>query len=893
MEEFDKELAQYGILAKNGKLVTKDNKKILKKEHKIIIDRVEIEEINFQTLQEAGIKEICIFRSEIKYLYFLVKNTIKIDFKVCNFKNHIIARELHFKNEVIFQQCIFDAVVDFSKAEFNSRVDFLASVFKEEVRFIETQFQAEQNNSKIIENIFEEVIFEGRASFSNATFKARVSFALSQFKNETIFTNTKFQANQNDSDIIENQFLGVVFIGKTIFNHAIFKARVSFGLSQFKSEANFIKTEFQANQNDSDIIENQFLGVVFIGKTIFNHAIFKARVSFGLSQFKEEVRFIETQFQAEQNNSKIIENDFREVIFEGRASFSNATFKARVGFRISQFKEEIRFIETQFLAEQSNNEIIENIFEEVIFEGRASFSNATFKARVSFALSQFKNETIFTNTKFQANQNDSDIIENQFLGVVFIGKTIFNHATFKARVSFGLSQFKEEVRFIETQFLAEQSNNETIENIFEEVIFEGRAFFSNATFKARVSFGLSQFKEEVRFIETQFLAEQSNNETIENEFRETIFKGKVAFDSLVLKARISFLFSIFKDEALFFNINPNNCIFHNVEFNKINFIHNDDINVESYAESYVFQNAIFKDTLSFEGMEFERLRFDNVLFNGVVTFSNTKLNTKPQFINCTFSNQFNIEHQYIKYSDKDIENKINNIQDKNDKFRALLNLRDLFRKLKSNRIAHHNLIDASELRTQELYARELELKYKEKKSLREKIERWQLSFYHKLCDHHTDILQSLNSLILVIGIFVLSSVAMVAIFNYRLGYKPILEHWYFSLDFYNHHINSIIQDNYLFVVKVNFAMLFGYLILVGFALCLKYIREFFIIISYAITLLVLVVSPKILIPAMGFFTDKRAMLDPLSTMGGIYTIVFGFVVFSFIKTIRKNSIVPS
>ncbi|EGK8212362.1 hypothetical protein IO479_001587 [Campylobacter coli] len=582
MEEFDKELAQYGILAKNGKLVTKDNKKILKKEHKIIIDRVEIEQINFQKLQAEGIKEICIFRSEIKYLYFLEKNTIKIDFKVCNFKNHIIARESYFENEVIFQQCIFDAVVDFSKTKFDSKVDFFASVFKGEVRFIATQFQA--------------------------------------------------------------------------------------------------------------------------------------------------------------------------------------------------------------------------------------------------------------------NQSDSSIIENQFLGVVFTGKAIFDNAKFQARVSFALSQFKDEISFIETQFLAtKQSDNEITENNFEGITFQARVFFFGCIFKTRVSFKVSKFK----------------------------------------------------DETFFSNIKLNNHIFHNVEFNKINFIHNDDINVESNAESYVFQNAVFKDALSFEGMKFERLGFDNVLFNGVVTFSNTKLNAKPQFINCTFSNQFNIEHQYIKYSDKDIENKINNIQDKNDKFRALLNLRDLFRKLKSNRIAHHNLIDASELRTQELYARELELKHKENKSLREKIERWQLFFYHKLCDHHTDILQSLNSLILVIGIFGIFGVAIVFGFNYSLGYKPILEHLYFSLDFYNHHINSIIQDNYLFVVKVNFAMLFGYLILVGLALCLKCIREFFIIISYVITLLVLAVSPKILIPAMGIFTDKRAMLDPLSIMGGIYTIVFGFVVFSFIKTIRKNSIVPS
>ncbi|HEB9342353.1 TPA: pentapeptide repeat-containing protein [Campylobacter coli] len=537
MEVFDKELAQYGIFAKSGKLVTKDNKKILKKEHKIIIDRVEIEEINFQTLQEAGIKEICIFRSEIKYLYFLKKNTIKIDFKVCNFKNHIIARELYFENEVIFHQCVFDAVVNFSKTKFDSKIDFLASVFK------------------------------------------------------------------------------------------------------------------------------------------------------------DEVRFIATQFQAEQNNSKIIENEFREVIFEGRVSFFNATFKARVCFALSWFKDEVRFIKAQFLAKQS-----------------------------------------------------------------------------------------------------------------------------------------------------------SNRKIIENDFMEVVFKGKVAFDSIILKARISFSFSTFKDETLFLNINPNNFTFHNVEFNKINFIHNDDINVVSNAESYVFRNAVFKDALSFEGMEFERLEFDNVLFNGVVTFSNTKLNTKPQFINCTFSNQFNIEHQYIKYSDKDIENNINNIQDKNDKFCALLNLRDLFRKLKSNRIAHHNLIDASELRTQELYARELELKYQENKSLREKIERWQLFFYRKLCDHHTDLLLNAKWLLYIVALYVLLLGKMIWVY-------PVL-------------IIIFLASIYLCKIK-----------------------NIWLNLSSITVLIAIVCCPKMIFGFTNLFTEKLNCWQNLITT--VYVVVIGLVLFSLQKTARKNSIVPS
>ncbi|EAI0340848.1 hypothetical protein E0137_08435, partial [Campylobacter coli] len=61
MEEFDKELAQFGILAKNGRQDIKDDK--------ITILGAEIKEINFQKLQEKNIKEICIFESEIKYLY--------------------------------------------------------------------------------------------------------------------------------------------------------------------------------------------------------------------------------------------------------------------------------------------------------------------------------------------------------------------------------------------------------------------------------------------------------------------------------------------------------------------------------------------------------------------------------------------------------------------------------------------------------------------------------------------------------------------------------------------------------------------------------------------------------------------------------------------------------
>ncbi len=681
MEDFN----EFGIFVKNGKQDVKDNK--------IIIFDAEIEEINFKKLQEKDIKEIFILRSEIKYLYFSNTNTIKIEFRNCNFKNQIIARELYFENEVIFQQCIFDVVVDFSKTKFKCKIDFLTSIFKDEVRFIEAQFLAKQNDDKIIENNFKEVIFEGRVSFSNATFQAKVSFALSQFKDKVSFIETRFLANQINSEIIENQFLGVIFAGNAIFD--------------------------------------------------------------------------------------------------------------------------------------------------------------------------------------------------------------------------------------------------------------------NATFQAKVNFGISQFEDEVRFIGTQFLAKQDSNETIENEFRETIFKGKAIFDSLVFKARISFLSSLFKDEALFLNINLNNFIFYNVEFNKTKFVYKTLTN----ATSCLFQNSVFKDVLSFEGIEFERLGFDNVLFGGVVTFSNIKLNAKPQFINCTFSNQFNIEHQYIKYSDKDIENKINSIQNENDKFQALLNLRDLFRKLKSNRIAHHNLIDASELRIQELYVRESELKHKENKSLKEKIEQFQLFFYRKLCDHHTDLLKVFHNLLIIIMLFSVFSFALdkfkqPSIENhakYHIVQVDTNESYIFkehnktTYNIFGLNINKesgkldeFIKSNFAYVLILLFIVLpifsfniftnlyifgsffyviFNFLDLVAlythiaiislflfFALKFillddkqEIIRKIIIGISYIVCIFALLVKPSLMLPVFGSFLEKgtNATYPLLLSLSVVYFILVALVIFSLQKTARKNSIVPS
>ncbi len=454
--------------------------------------------------------------------------------------------------------------------------------------------------------------------------------------------------------------------------------------------------------------------------------------------------------------------------------------------------------------------------------------------------------------------------------------------------------------------------------------------FSNCKFNkefciARINISKQIVFENIYFLENVFIEWVNFNENSCLRFFKCNFKKQCNFKYNIFYNEIDFLDIYAKELILEQNIFNKFLYIQNSTINNINLWKNKFKNRCYFVDSKFgykdkdnttklnFSNTHFEDNAYFNNSEFYSYAdFHECEFEKIACFYGVRFDKAPNFSQAIFKGNLNAVNANLNFIFDDLQERIkqeyafyetqrtakeagvipNLYQEKSlDKFAN--DFRDSFRIFKNALIKDNNLLDASNFHKYELYCKEIELKNKKGKTFKDVVDRWQLLFYRKLCDHHTDILQSLNSLILVIGIFVISSVAMVVGFNYSLGYKPILEHWYFSLDFYNHHINSIIQDNYLFVATVNLVMLFGYLILVGFALCLKYMREFFIIISYVITLLVLAISPKILIPAMGIFTDKRAMLDPLSVFGGIYTIIFGFVAFSFIKTIRKNSIVPS
>lgn len=391
--------------------------------------------------------------------------------------------------------------------------------------------------------------------------------------------------------------------------------------------------------------------------------------------------------------------------------------------------------------------------------------------------------------------------------------------------------------------------------------------------------------ERVRFSHCEFESKlalyrlKGSNEAIEFHnginFEHCVFGGEVEFRHFVSGSPLP--------ENKYYNnareTNFKNCIFKKrVDFSN-----------SKICNNIYFTDSIFQDSVDFSQCEFEKTaNFYGVKFKQVPNFSQTQFKGSLNVVNTNLDFGFESLKEKIKQ-----EYRQQNKNSKKSLAHFANDFRDSFRGFKSALIKDNNLLEASNFHKYELYSKEIELDSKENKTIKDKVEKWQLWFYHKLCDHHTDILKSFHSLMLVIGLFGLMGLGVIVGFDYCLGYKPIFSHLYMVKEIYDAHIQSFIKTHTLCTIACDFFILAFYLGILVYLISAKRLRRLFIGISYVVVIGILLISPKILMPVMGIFTDKKALLDPLSTLGGIYTICFGFVLFSFIKTIRKNSIVPN
>lgn len=567
------------------------------------------------------------------------------------------------------------------------------------------------------------------------------------------------------------------------------------------------------------------------------------------NKVKKNARFIKSHFY-----HKV---DFSESYFYNQCIFEQTVFYQRLMFNVATLCGYSRFVDVRFCG-------VVNFFGTVF--SRADFTCAFFEKAANFIMVIFEEDAIFWLSKFHSVA--------RFSRVSFQKTAIFNDVDFRKSIPHhteALNYHNKKGKYNLVRFVTQID--------FSSAMFYDIFEMQRAKINGLINFSNASFKKDTKWSKTHFFHSPIFKETIFGVFsvwQGVTFDKDIKFDSIDFRGKVSFAPfkkenpTMFKADATF-----HNCIFEESDFSRVDF--------KGIAK---FDGVIFKDLASFYKTHFsQEANFQGSIFGGITSFDETKfsLSQKPNFLNCTFSNQLNIEHKYLKLEYGEIENKDNPSL-----------WRDLFRRLKSNRIAHHNVIDASELHAQELYARELELK-KEAKTIREKIEKWQLWFYRKTSDHHTDLLRAFNSLLCLVFVFgVLSFGAMIwfaCYFDKTSSISSLFDMRYLQV-IYNSHISLLIHKHpyYTFGINFSFIAIFLSLFLISVS---KYSGHFFVFLGYVTSIVLFLISPKLLMPAIGFFTDKREVLDPLSIIGGIYTLLFGFLAYSFIKTARKNSIIPS
>lgn len=328
---------------------------------------------------------------------------------------------------------------------------------------------------------------------------------------------------------------------------------------------------------------------------------------------------------------------------------------------------------------------------------------------------------------------------------------------------------------------------------------------------------------------------------------------------------------------------------------------------------FSMSECIFNDIVNFSGSKFESsLFFEFSIFNEYVNFSEcnfhksasfygTRFEKPPNFSQAIFKGSLNIVNTNLNFDFENLKERIKqeyqnfnaNKEQENKKSldRFANDFRDSFRNFKSSLIKDNNLLDASNFHKYELYCKEIELDSKNPKIFSKGfIDKWQLFFYRITSNHHTDLLKSFHSLLVVIGIFAFLNIATIIGFNcyclQNISLSP-----YTLIAHHNAIIKHLLNCNYISLLGINFALAVVFILLFCFSLCSK-IRKIIISLSYFLVLLLLISLPQYIIPTISIFTDKRPLLDPLSIIGGIYTLLFAIIFFSLIKTARKNSIIP-
>ena len=516
--------------------------------------------------------------------------------------------------------------------------------------------------------------------------------------------------------------------------------------------------------------------------------------------------------------------EFANCVFNDNAVFENATFN-NVDFIYCVFNQQANFIKSVF---ENTERLQAEQFSDTKFLGPAYFSDNIFYNNIGFYNVEFQEELIIRHNKFECDrvvfnvtcQAKVTCMSNYFQHEIVINESEFNHDVLLS-IDFNTSKGKE----VEIQ-----------KSIINGDMALAKAAFGNMLIQQ------SSFNKEVDIFVENF----SNTEVIKisDTTFNLLFIQKEIFKKSVIFEKCMFLKSIDFKEYEFQKVAFNTCIF---------------------SGNMYFNNAVFKDSIDFHECEFEKTacfygatfekspNFSQAIFKGSLNIVNTNLNFDFENLN------ERIKQEYQNFNaNKGQENKKTLDKFAND-------FRDSFRLIKNALVKDNNLLDASNFHKYELYCKEIELESKDSKTLKDKIDKLQLCFYRKLCNHHTDLILNLKWLVITIGLFTILFFASKIIQG-----KEILN--------LNHYGIALSASSCIMIVLL---CLFDYLKLLG----------GFAYLNLVATLWLVCYNPKLIFGVVNILGDS--CFNSFENIVMVtYTIMMFLVVFSLQKTARKNSIIP-
>ncbi|EDO9296806.1 hypothetical protein GS420_04655 [Campylobacter coli] len=516
-----------------------------------------------------------------------------------------------------------------------------------------------------------------------------------------------------------------------------------------------------------------------------------------------------------------------------------------------------------------------------------------------------KNEISFFGTKFNKLVH--------FVNSDFGGKVNFTEIEFLDRVDFNNIEVKNHINLFNLMFwkvfkinIARLSNLTIAKTVFQdEVIFlevgvENIVHICDVKFENKTTFNIKEFGK-LEFLNNQVLGEIDFTKSSGKKalIKKSSFEGNTILG--ISLENLSLVDLNFKEVSLFINnfLYTQNIKFKDIIFEKlvlqkelfeksVNFercIFLQDVNFKDYTFNEIaFNTCTFKESAYFNNSNFTKgVDFHESEFEKTACFYGVKFDETPNFSQALFKGNINIINSNLNFDFTKLDKKIRLLSSQGEgkyNYEIANDFRDSFRTFKSALIKDNNFLDASNFHKYELYCKELELKNKKAITFKDIVDRYQLLFYRKLCDHHTDLLLNLRWLVVVVGFFVS------VLFVLRYGDGNLLQ-------FFNKDNDLLKMLKAMLNIKALNDSNVTYLILLYSFIGLFFVRTFFIFYYLVIFILMLAMSPYNLFSVVNFVTKDQSssFLENIITVA--YTLIMILVLFSLQKTARKNSIVPS